>query len=261
WRAGGRGGDRLRSRSRPLPCLPPQARRPSPVEAALRLGADRGGPHRRTLARLGAPCQCDGGAPRARADRARLRQPRFPGRGQRDLRAPTGKGAGGARSRRLRLPSPPGSQPAAHPPGDELEQRHRGDRRLPRPRAASRALTARPRMTLPGFYPATVMPDADWWNALWPAPDKVLAALGVERGIGLAIDLCCGDGLFTAPLARLARQLIAIDLDPEMIAQARTRLGDTPCTLLVGDAYHLAEMVAMPADLVFMANTFHGVPD
>jgi SAM-dependent methyltransferase len=116
-------------------------------------------------------------------------------------------------------------------------------------------------MTLPGFYPATVMPDADWWNALWPAPEKVLAALGVNAGIDLAIDLCCGDGLFTAPLARLARQRVAIDLDPEMIAQARARLGDTPCTLLVGDAYHLAEMVAMPADLVFMANTFHGVPD
>jgi len=116
-------------------------------------------------------------------------------------------------------------------------------------------------MTLPGFYPATLMPDADWWNALWPAPDKVLAALGVARGIDLAIDLCCGDGLFTAPLARLARQLIAIDLDPEMIAQTRARLADTRCSLLVGDAYGLAEMVAAPADLVFMANTFHGVPD
>jgi ubiquinone/menaquinone biosynthesis C-methylase UbiE len=59
----------------------------------------------------------------------------------------------------------------------------------------------------------------------------------------------------------LSRKLIAIDIDPEMIAQAGTRLGGTPCQFLVGDAYHLAEMVATPADLVFMANTFHGVPD
>ena len=116
-------------------------------------------------------------------------------------------------------------------------------------------------MTLPGFYPATLMPDADWWNALWPAPDKVLATLGLESGLDLAVDLCCGDGLFTVPLARLARRLVAIDLDPEMIAQARARLGATPCTLLVGDAYNLAAMVPSPADLVFMANTFHGVPD
>lgn len=116
-------------------------------------------------------------------------------------------------------------------------------------------------MNLPGFYPATLMPDADWWNALWPAPDKVLADLGIGPGLGLTVDLCCGDGLFTAPLARRAQRLVAIDLDPAMIGLARERLGDTPCRFLVGDAYDIAEMLDGPADLVFMANTFHGVPD
>jgi Co/Zn/Cd efflux system component len=116
-------------------------------------------------------------------------------------------------------------------------------------------------MTLPGFYPATLMPDADWWNMLWPAPETVLAALGMTAGMDLAVDLCCGDGLFTPPLVRLARRVIAIDLDPEMIARARARLGASSCTFAVGDAYRIAEMLDAPADAVFMANTFHGVPD
>jgi SAM-dependent methyltransferase len=116
-------------------------------------------------------------------------------------------------------------------------------------------------MTLPGFYPATVMPDADWWNALWPSPDKVLAALGLTSGLHVAVDLCCGDGLFTAPLARLAERVIAIDLDPEMIERARARPGSASCVFAVGDAYRVAELVESLADLVFMANTFHGVPE
>jgi hypothetical protein len=27
-----------------------------------------------------------------------------------------------------------------------------------------------------GFYPATAMPDPDWWDALWPRPGEVIAA-------------------------------------------------------------------------------------
>ena len=116
-------------------------------------------------------------------------------------------------------------------------------------------------MSLPGFYPATLMPDADWWNALWPSPDEVLAALGMAQGIDLAIDLCCGDGLFTLALTRLAGRVVATDIDPEMIERARARLGAVPCTFAVGDAYRIADMVDAAADAVFMANTFHGVPD
>ncbi|MBN6743241.1 hypothetical protein JKG47_22800, partial [Acidithiobacillus sp. MC6.1] len=48
------------------------------------------------------------------------------------------------------------------------------------------------------FFPATVMPDPDWWHALWPDPEGVLRALGIGPGLGV-VDLCCGDGHFTAP--------------------------------------------------------------
>jgi ubiquinone/menaquinone biosynthesis C-methylase UbiE len=116
---------------------------------------------------------------------------------------------------------------------------------------------------LEGFFPATAMPDPGWWQALWPQPGEVLAKLGIERG-GDAVDLCCGDGLFTIPLASTARRVTGIDIDPEMVELARDRAaaaGVTNCTFIVGDAYDLAELVPGLLDLVLIANTFHGVPD
>jgi ubiquinone/menaquinone biosynthesis C-methylase UbiE len=49
-----------------------------------------------------------------------------------------------------------------------------------------------------------------------------MAALGVAAGME-AIDLCCGDGLFTVALATIARRVVAIDLDPAMLKRARVR--------------------------------------
>ena len=117
---------------------------------------------------------------------------------------------------------------------------------------------------LPGFYPATSMPDPVWWRVLWPQPEQVLAAVGIRAGVDTIVDLCCGDGLFTAALARLARRVVAIDLDPEMLERARSKLaaaGMTNCDFITGDAHHLADLVRGPADAVLIANTLHGVPE
>ena len=57
-----------------------------------------------------------------------------------------------------------------------------------------------------GCFPATTMPDADWWQALWLDPPKILVEMGVEPGM-VAVDLCCGDGLFTVPLAHIAKRV------------------------------------------------------
>jgi SAM-dependent methyltransferase len=116
---------------------------------------------------------------------------------------------------------------------------------------------------LGGFFPATAMPDADWWQALWPEPSKVLAALGVEPRMDV-VDLCCGDGLFTAPLARVARHVVAIDLDPVMLDAACARMGSAEvahCEFIEGDAYDVANLIHRAVDYVLIANTFHGVPD
>ena len=39
---------------------------------------------------------------------------------------------------------------------------------------------------LPGFFQGTEMPSAGWWEALWPNPAEVLAAVGVRAGIELS---------------------------------------------------------------------------
>ena len=117
--------------------------------------------------------------------------------------------------------------------------------------------------SIEGMFPATAMPDAAWLQALWPRPEKALADIGIEPGMDV-VDLCCGDGLFTVPLAKMARHVTAIDLDPEMVNRARARVAAakaTNCVSIVGDAYDLAALVMEPVDAVLIANTFHGVPD
>ena len=107
------------------------------------------------------------------------------------------------------------------------------------------------------------MPDPDWWNTLWPRPDRVLETLNLDKAAEV-VDLCCGDGLFTIPLATMVRHVTAIDLDPEMLAAAGNHAVAeriTNCTFVVGDAYDLVELVPDHADAVLLANTFHGVPE
>ena len=107
------------------------------------------------------------------------------------------------------------------------------------------------------------MPDADWWEALWPDPGKVLAEMGVEPGM-VAVDLCCGDGRFTVPLVEVAKRVYAIDIDPTILDRARSRVaaaGPTNCEFVVADATTVDAVLPEPVDYVFLANTFHGIPD
>ena len=114
----------------------------------------------------------------------------------------------------------------------------------------------------PGFFQGTEMPTAGWWEALWPDPAAVLTAVGLRPGMDV-IDLCAGDGWFTLQIAKVARHVSAIDIDPTLLKVARHRLlesGVANCEFIAGDAYDIAKL-AGPADFVFMANAFHGVPD
>jgi len=107
------------------------------------------------------------------------------------------------------------------------------------------------------------MPTAGWWEALWPDPRGVLASLGLAPGADV-VDLCSGDGWFTLQIARIARRVVAIDIDSALLDVARHRLdeaGIANCTFAAGNAYEIPRLAPGRFDLVFMANAFHGVPD
>lgn len=119
-------------------------------------------------------------------------------------------------------------------------------------------------MSIPAFFQGTGMPDPGWWEALWPDPAGVLAACAVKPGMNV-VDLCCGDGWFTFPLSKIARRVIAIDIDRKLLDAAKLRFderGGAPNVALIeADAYDLENCVREPIDHVFLANVFHGVPD
>lgn len=108
------------------------------------------------------------------------------------------------------------------------------------------------------------MPDRDWWAALWPNPVDVLRQLGIQPDMSV-IDLCCGDGYFTAPLAKLVGgKVYALDLDPAMIDQAKVEVANQGASVrqwFCADATEVATLLPEGVDCVLIANTFHGAPD
>jgi SAM-dependent methyltransferase len=114
-----------------------------------------------------------------------------------------------------------------------------------------------------GFFEGTEMPTAGWWEALWPDPVGVLLKVGLKSDMDV-IDLCSGDGWFTLQIAKLARHVVAIDIDPALLEVARHRLSESDvhnCDFVAGDAYNITRLWPRPVDFVLLANAFHGVPD
>jgi SAM-dependent methyltransferase len=118
-------------------------------------------------------------------------------------------------------------------------------------------------VVLPGFFKGTEMPTAGWWEALWPDPATVLNQVGIRAGMTV-IDLCCGDGWFTLQIAKIASRVVAVDIDAKLLDVAKLRLAESGLTnsnFVEGNAYDVAKVVPQPADFVFLANAFHGVPE
>jgi ubiquinone/menaquinone biosynthesis C-methylase UbiE len=62
----------------------------------------------------------------------------------------------------------------------------------------------------------------------------------------------------------IACHLVGIDIDAGLLEIARTRLtesGVTSCEFVEADAFEIGRVLREPADHVFLANVFHGVPD
>ncbi|OYV59999.1 MAG: hypothetical protein B7Z71_06945 [Acidocella sp. 21-58-7] len=91
------------------------------------------------------------------------------------------------------------------------------------------------------IFPATGMPDKSWWRALWPDPESVIRSMLIQPGM-IVTDLGCGDGYFTASIARQVGQgrVIAVDLDPVMLDQAKVACASLKnCDWLLGNAVEL----------------------
>lgn len=122
-------------------------------------------------------------------------------------------------------------------------------------------LRGRPMSDAPSFFVGTGMPDRDWWSALFADPAAILASVGLKPGMSV-VDLCAGDGHFTNAIAATARHVWAIDLSAPLLAEATQRAEHREkTTFIIGDAYDVAALVGERVDLVFLANSFHGVPD
>ena len=116
---------------------------------------------------------------------------------------------------------------------------------------------------LPGSFEGTEMPNAGWWEALWPNPAGVLADVGVKPNM-IVMDLCSGDGWFTLQIAKLVKHVVAIDIDANLLKVARHRLaesGITNCDFVAGDAYELDRLRHARLILCSWQMPSHGVPD
>jgi len=70
------------------------------------------------------------------------------------------------------------------------------------------------------------MPAQDFWETLLDVPG-ILDAFGFGPTTGDVIELGCGYGTFTLPLARrIGGTVHAVDIDPEMVAITRRRAGE-----------------------------------
>lgn len=67
------------------------------------------------------------------------------------------------------------------------------------------------------------MPAQDFWETLFDVP-TILDRFGFGGAIGDVAELGCGYGTFTIPVAqRIAGRIVAIDLEPAMVATTRAR--------------------------------------
>lgn len=109
----------------------------------------------------------------------------------------------------------------------------------------------------------TRQPDWDWWGELWDEPHATLRALSVDQASSV-LDLGCGDGFFTIPLAELVDGPVsAVDLDEDHLERVRSAAAEAGVDVntVAGDARELPSLLTERVDYVLLANTFHGVDD
>lgn len=96
-------------------------------------------------------------------------------------------------------------------------------------------------------------------NERWFAEDRVvLESLRASQPGGSILELACGTGIWTARLAPHARELLAVDASPEVIAINRDRLRSSNVTYVQADLFDWVP--PMQFDFVFFGFWLSHVP-
>lgn len=72
-------------------------------------------------------------------------------------------------------------------------------------------------------YRESGMPDEDMWRSFFK-PEEVLEKMGIDRSVGVLIDIGCGYGTFILPASRVVTRVIGIDIEPGMIDHCRNMI-------------------------------------
>jgi SAM-dependent methyltransferase len=106
------------------------------------------------------------------------------------------------------------------------------------------------------------MPGEAWWESLFDVP-QILDRLGIHPQIGDAVELGCGYGTFTVPVARRIRgRLFAFDVEADMVARTQQRAREAGLRNILCQQRDVAErgygvpLQSMDGCLLF--NVLHG---
>lgn len=90
----------------------------------------------------------------------------------------------------------------------------------------------------------------------------LFAAAGLEAGAhGIAVDLGCGFGLQSIPLAELGHDVVALDRCAGLLVELRVRAGALPVRTVQADLLEFPGHLAAPADvIVCMGDTLTHLP-
>jgi SAM-dependent methyltransferase len=77
------------------------------------------------------------------------------------------------------------------------------------------------------------MPEEAYWETLFDVP-LILDRLGVDDSLGNVVELGCGYGTFTIPVARRIRGVLeTVDIEPAMVERTRQRAREAGLTNIV----------------------------
>lgn len=108
------------------------------------------------------------------------------------------------------------------------------------------------------------MPDEATWNTFFD-PAATLRTLGLNERARLVVEFGCGYGTFTTAAAQLGPSVVALDIDPEMVARTQakaTALGLENVRCEVRDfVEHGTGLADGAADFVMLFNILHAVEE